>query len=141
MGRLDLWESRLAELLGQSARRPFEWGQFDCCLLACDAIKALTGSDPGESYRGRYCDETSAREILDAEGGVEGIAERIARERGFLPVPPLFAWRGDIALADFRGRRTLGVCEGSRFVFPSVFGGLVRVYFDSPLILKVWRIG
>jgi len=141
MPRKDLWESRLAELMAEAQDASFVWGEHDCALFACKGILALTGEDYGKAYRGRYATKAEAKVILEAEGGVKGIAEKIAKEMNFTVVDPLFAQRGDVALGDFDGQQTLGICVGRTFSFAVEPKGLVQVRLDSPLVMMVWRVG
>jgi hypothetical protein len=138
--RVPAWESRLAALVGAARARPFRYGVFDCCLWACDAIAALTGEDPGRPYRGAYSTAAEAEAVLVRDGGVRGIAETIARARGFAPTPAPLARRGDIVLARIRERDMLGVCLGAKAAFARLPEGLAFLRMRSPLILTCWRI-
>lgn len=40
--------------LSDAARDGFEWGRMDCCTFAFNWVRARTGYDPMERYRGRY---------------------------------------------------------------------------------------
>lgn len=145
--RIEGWEKRLTDFLTEANGRPFEWGTFDCFLFACDAVKVVTGEDPGAEFRGLYHDEMSAGQLIREKGGPKKIksyrdlAERGAEKHGFDPVEQLFARRGDIALAAIDGLQALGVCTGRTFAFLGRPVGLVHFPLDSKEIIKVWRVG
>lgn len=138
--RLELWERRLADLVVAAQQRDFKYGTFDCCLWACDAVVALTGADPGATFRGLYSTEEEASAILEAYDGLDGLVEKIAAERGFLPMLPSLAQRGDVVLARITGRYTLGVCIGVDAAFPRQPSGLTYLLMISPEVKKAWRV-
>ncbi len=109
MRRRDDWPERLAYFLAEARGRPFAWGSWDCCLFVVEAIRAMTGIDLGERYRGTYSDEAGAVEILARDGGVVGIATAMLGA----PLPtPLLAKRGDVVAVETRGGTALGVVAG-----------------------------
>ncbi len=101
------WEERLAVLIDRKSEEPFRWGSNDCALFACDAIKAMTGTDPAEAFRGTYSDRAGSAEALRTHGA--GTLLRTATAWLGSPKHPVFAQRGDIVMKD---RTTLGVCVG-----------------------------
>jgi hypothetical protein len=98
--RIEGWEGRLAEFVTQARSRPFLTGEFDCCLMPCDAVEMMTGVDPAAALRGRFKTERGALRVLKrfAGGGITEVAEKIAAELGAPEVPIRFARRGDIVL-------------------------------------------
>ncbi len=54
MTRHPLWRARLEVFVGASARRPFAWGEHDCCLWALGAIDAVCGTRLADQVRGQY---------------------------------------------------------------------------------------
>lgn len=110
MARLEGWPEILAAEIARARSRRFEWGAHDCASWALAVVAALTGSDPGASYRGTYDSEFGAQRILAAHGGLEALADEL------LPVRRpgvLYAQRGDVVLADLLLGPTLGVCVGA----------------------------
>lgn len=138
--RLELWEHRLADLVAAAQQKSFQYGTFDCCLWVCDAVVALTGTDPGATFRGLYSNEEEAAAIIAVYGGLDKLAEEIAADRGFLPTPPSLAQRGDVVLAKLAGRDTLGVCIGAQAAFPRQPSGLTYLLMLSPEVKKTWRV-
>ncbi len=101
------WEERLAVFLDRKREEPFKWGSHDCALFAADAIKAMTGTDPGEAFRDTYSDRAgSALALRDLGAGT--LLKTVTAWLG-APKHPAFAQRGDIVMKD---RNTLGVCVG-----------------------------
>jgi len=108
MQRLEDWPTRLAEFIEARRERAFSWGDSDCCLFVCDAIEAMTGSDPGGRWRGLYSSEKGARRVLRDNGGVSGIATLVLGAA----VPAALAGRGDVALIDSPNGEALALCLG-----------------------------
>lgn len=54
--------------------RIFQWGTFDCCLFAADAIRIMTGRDPMEGCRG-YDSESTAAHLLRERFGTTDIRQ------------------------------------------------------------------
>lgn len=138
--RLGLWENRLAALIAEAQRKPFRWGSHDCALLAADAVKALIGEDPAAGLRGAYTTEEEAAAILAPFGGLKGLAKAFCEGWEFESVSPLLAQRGDVVLADFHGRVTLGVVIGAQAAFPREPEGLVYIPMTSKLVIQAWRV-
>lgn len=64
----------LAEYLLSASRRPFQWGQCDCCMFAADWVHAMRGFDPADILRGSYTSEAEAALIIMREGGMRAFA-------------------------------------------------------------------
>lgn len=101
------WEERLAVLLDRKSEEPFRWGSNDCALFAADAIRAMTGGDPGEAFRGQYDSRAGSAAALREHG--EGTLLKTVTAWLGQAKHPVFAQRGDIVMRD---RHTLGVCVG-----------------------------
>jgi hypothetical protein len=100
--RYEDWHARLGAHIKAALKRPFSWGEFDCCTFACDGILAMTGIDPMAGLRGRYSTALGAARALKAfaGGGLDETAEQIAGVLGCTEIPVLTAGRGDCVLAD-----------------------------------------
>jgi hypothetical protein len=104
------WLFRLEATIGGARGREFAWGAHDCCLFPCDVVLAMTGVDLAAGFRGRYRSLRTALRTLESAGGVEGIAEAIARKHGLEEVAPGLARRGDVILVDV-GTSPSGCCR------------------------------
>lgn len=104
------WSTRLSTFISENANRQFEWGRWDCCLFAADAVKAITGEDLAADFRGRYKTERGALRALK-KYGKGAIKETLASKLG-TEKTPLQATRGDIALVDRPGGDAAGVVSG-----------------------------
>lgn len=129
--RLPDWQPRLQALIQQRLAQPFSWGAHDCCLFVCDGIEAITGHDPAADLRG-YSTEREALRLLQAHGGVRGLAESRAGES----VPVLAAQVGDVGLLPLDGRDTLALCGGAHWLAPGA-AGLVALPLDTAV--AAWR--
>lgn len=117
--RFEDWPARLGKFLVEHRSKPFAWGANDCCLFACNGIRAIIGLDPAAGkFRGQYRGAAGAVRLLKKEGGVEAIAERVCRELGFMEWPAVAqARRGDLVLRETPDGPALGVCDGHLAVF------------------------
>ena len=133
MKRLRDWQSRLQACVAERWRTPFEWGQFDCVLLAADAVLACTGEDLAAEYRGTYSDAAGAARLIETHGGLEAIAAaRLGAE-----IRPVLAQPGDIGLLSNEGRPCLSVCTGAGWAAPCADGILI---FRNDQAMKAWRL-
>lgn len=107
LSRAPDWEERLAVYLDRVSDEPFAWGSHDCALFAAGAVKAMTGTDPAEDFRGTYSDRAGAAAALKQHGA--GTLLKTATAWLGHSKHPAFAQRGDIVMKD---RTTLGVCVG-----------------------------
>lgn len=139
MQRLDLerlpdWEDRLASYIQTIADTPFEWGWNDCLMFVAGAIDAVTAKDPADEHRGQYRSRTGAIRYLkklgfdSPEACLDALFERI---------PPAFARRGDLVLAN----ECAGVCMGNIALF---LGDETAAGFERLPIERwaaAWKIG
>ena len=71
--RIEGWEGRLADFVVVACSRSFVYGEFDCCLMPCEAVEVITGVDPLVDLRGRYKTELGALRVLRRfAGGLVG---------------------------------------------------------------------
>lgn len=130
--RRENWPASLANYVEERSKMPFAWGKNDCCSFACSWIHILVGFDPSAEFI--YNDAKSALNILKREGGVEEIAIAICEQWGWPECAPVRAQRGDVVLIDTDNGPALGICVGSRCVFP---GNLFRLTGECR---RAWRI-
>lgn len=114
MERRSTWPEDLARHFDAVATRPWAWGSWDCCLAACDAVRAMTGEDLGAPFRGRYSTPIEAaclcREFLG--GDLEAAVAKVLEEHGLEEIPPARAGRGDLVLVRLEGgRHALGIID------------------------------
>lgn len=135
------WQSRFSAVLKEYRQSPFVWGEHDCCLFAADMIRAMTGLDPAESFRGRYTTAIEAFVVIEQSGAdsfVE-LVSQVCEQHGFPDIDPAFAQRGDIGITNGPPfGDNLGVCIGQKFAF---LGESQMLYKDHAAISKSWRVG
>ncbi len=143
MTRLHDWQERLSAELEASRGRAFEYGEHDCCTFAADCILAVTGRDVAADWRGRYETERAGLALA----GVKTLAA--LANRCLPPIDPVFARRGDVAIApagERRGNRRapmLMVVDGVHLRAPgggfaSLIGG---VHWRAAHGVRCWRVG
>jgi hypothetical protein len=108
--RIELWESRLADLLEAARHKPYVIGEHDCFHLACQAIEVMTGVDRWPEFAGYKTSKQALKKM--AQFG----STFIAAGDWFFGSPSIsvkFARRGDICcIVDDVGERHLGICVG-----------------------------
>lgn len=126
------WHNRLIAVIRAAEKRPFLWGEHDCCLFAADCAEAMTGDNFADGWRGKYDSETGAKKALLRGGGsLEKVLAKYLDE-----VPVKMAQRGDIAVVENAGTRCAGV----------IYGGAVWVPGEEGLVclrikpLSAWRV-
>jgi hypothetical protein len=140
MKRVHNWHAALAQWQLATPARTFEWGKFDCALASCDAILAMTGTDPAAEFRGKYATEAEALKILGPEG-LAVFAAGIAKKYGMAEAVPAFAHRGDLVLVDNGNPgNALGIVDLSgRFAWCVLERGMARMPMNH--WLRAWRVG
>ena len=128
--RIEGWEKRLDEYIQSMALREFVWGECDCLIFACDAAVTACGKDPmsyklegdPDTIRNSYKTELgAARLIKKYRDGMAGIMDVHFQRK-----PVAFAQRGDIVLADVKGRETFGVVWSGKAFFKMENKGLMH---------------
>lgn len=106
------WPSRLQAYLDSRRNVRFKYGSHDCCLFSCDCILAMTGTDIGAWFRGRYSTRAGAFAAIyerTGKSGVGAIAEYTAAEYGMESIPVSMAQRGDMVLVGSGRKASLGI--------------------------------
>lgn len=137
------WELKLDALIVSRETEPFSRGGHDCALFACDCIEAITGTDPGKWFRGRYKTKRGAASALKKYGGtLAEVADSIMADCGFVEVPPTKAQRGDMVLIEHDKSQALGIVDmsGANIVFADQ--GLEVGVARTPITnaTKAWRV-
>lgn len=113
--RFSDWEDRLRTYLDRVRDDKFAWGTHDCALFAANCVRAQTGIDPAEAFRGTYDSARGAAEALRQHG--QGTLLKTVTSWLGQPSCPHHAKRGDIMMRD---RMTTGVCVGQYSWFVGV---------------------
>ena len=142
--RSKYWDTReLHQHLLERNDAAHVYGKNDCALFAADGIKAMTGVDIAEDFRG-YAGPTGAqRAIAKVTGGttVEDAAVYCAKKYALPELEhPLEAKRGDLVLLAHEGELLLGLIHlsGSCAVAPGA-AALRRIPLSA--IKRAWRVG
>lgn len=135
--RYEDWPERLAAFIESRFAVPFKWGQNDCALFACDAVKEMTGFDPGHDFRGKYKTAKGSLSALKKYG--DGDLDKTATMIMGNPLQsPRFSQRGDMVLMPSDLGPQLGICLGETAAVVCVDGGVV--FKNMHDALKAWRV-
>jgi len=130
--RIRDWSTALHDTIKAAFERPFSWGDFDCCLFAADCAVAVCGTDPAALYRGQYANEAAAKRLLKQNHG----SLEAAWDACFARVPPAYIQRGDIALYEGAGGRSVAVFWANEY-WSVTETGVGRIACAP---LAVWRV-
>lgn len=123
--RLPDWRERLEAEVRRKADYPFAWGSNDCCLFACDLVRAMTGIDYAEKFRGRYSTPLGAARVLREVAGVATLPElldKLAAEEPWSEIDTASARSGDWTLLDGTHGPTLAIRFGQLVAAPADVG-------------------
>ena len=102
------WQERLAAYLSGCAQRPFAYGEHDCALFSAGAVRAMTGLDLAEGWRGRYSTLRGGLRVLRAQGYADQVALAAAHFPETRSPRP-----GDLAVIETVNGPALGVVQGA----------------------------
>lgn len=131
------WELSFCTWVERAQRRRFEWGQFDCALMAAECIEQITGTHPHPELVGSYYSPIGAARVLQARSGLSGIMDDL-----FSQVEVDYAQKGDIVLVlcrDSNRKQSLAICCGVQLLLMGQERP-VLVNTDEVKKLKAWRI-
>jgi hypothetical protein len=143
--RKQTWQTLLHVFLEARCRQPFAWGSNDCALFAADAVNAITGTDLGADFRGKYATQAEAEALMQTIcGSADALAlgTYLCKQAGFALRPSVnFAQRGDvIVLKNSDGSHSLGIVglNGVHALFVTE-GGLRRIRVRN--CVSAWKVG
>jgi len=128
------WEQALADYLAGHGGAVFAWGKCDCAMFAAGAVEAMTGINPAADVRGKYKSQAGAGRAIK-QAGFADLGEWVSAK--FDEVPPAFAQRGDIVMAE----GSLGICNGALAWFVGEESGEAGLV-SRPMMEweRVWRV-
>lgn len=120
----DRRHKALRAFIDTRRKTPFSWGKHDCCLFACDALKAIHGVDLAAGFRGTYSTAVGAGKVMLRMGArsVEDIADLHVAQGKLVSVPVKQANRGHLLVVRLNGQAHLGISIGEHGVFAGVKG-------------------
>ena len=142
--RIQHWDTRAFNTFLMTAKdTPFRWGVQDCCLIAANAIQAVTGTDIADDFRGKYDSEQTAYALITTVTGaanptVIDAAAHCAAKHGLIEnAYPLMAKRGDLVVIANGDTLISGVVHlNGRHVVSVTDKGLVRLPISK--ITRSW---
>lgn len=121
--------------LSENKNRPFKWGEFDCCTMACDIVTLLGGEDFAKDVRGKYDNAVGAKRVLLNEFG--------SIEEAFSPLEEVdinFIQRGDLVLMEVLGEKLMAIRYGEGYYCLEIEEGM-GLMEDIGIPIKAWRVG
>lgn len=132
------WSIKLFAFIDKVRRKPFKWGEWDCCSFSDAAIKAMTGEHIIPKAL-KWKDKKTAIQTIRKYGGsvVESI-DKAAKAKNLRPIPPSFITTGDLVVFKSNDKHVVGVSDGYYILAPGEDG---LECCDNTLAVRVWRIG
>jgi len=133
----DDWQCELHKFLTRAKKIPFEWGKWDCCIFADEAMQSIYGERviPDDL---KWDDEKTARKAILRYGhGCLGRAVgRAAKAAGMTEVVMCAPQKGDLVLHYVEGALAVGIYDGYAIASPSD-NGVARS--NVKMIAKAYR--
>ena len=131
MSRAKDWEGRLHGFLESCAVESFQWGKWDCGIMAARAVDGLTGTSFANDLVGTYDEETAPVRLDLIADKMLGRHNRIKHK---------MARRGDVHLVRVGNQHTFCVDYGDSAIFCSTRGAKVMGKGVVDKFLVTWRI-
>jgi len=135
--KLDNW----LIILSNEYNKPieFKWGVDDCCLFSANIVKKLTNIDIAETFRNKYSTPKGAFLEIKNHGykNVLDCADGQATKHGFKSIDINLAQKGDMVMAYFDDRQTIGIMLNNEGWF---IGSKGYVYRKRKELHKAWAI-
>lgn len=132
--RKQNWPRIISEEIVKLKNTPFVWGEKDCCLAIGDIIKAYTGEDLVEEFRGKYKTAKGSLAALKRYGQ-GSIRSTVDTKLPSIPVEQ--ACRGDIGLVKTEGGESLAIIF-SQQAWAMTLDGIVDLPMTS--LVCAWRV-
>lgn len=150
--RKENWEIIFEQWLIEAQKRTFEWGVWDCGLMAADCVRALTDYDPAADIRGTYSDGNGGVDALNRaigmikyDGPQYGAFEAFCTERLGERLHPDAAEKGDIVLGLFNSPHgvvnSLMVDCGETYLVMAGNNRCIKLKKDGITAVTAWRVG
>jgi hypothetical protein len=143
--RVACWDTRaFHDFLEERKVSPFAWGVNDCALFAADGIRAITGTDIAEDFRGKYAGERAAFALIRKVTGGSNVADaavHCAQKHGLSELANVkFAQRGDLVVFEnAQGELVAGLVHLSGVHIVAVGNdGLYRMPISAAQ--RAWRV-
>jgi hypothetical protein len=137
MKKLSDWEARFHQFLVANRRKPFAWGEWDCCIFTNAAVREMTGEDliPDELH---WTDQVTAMQAIERYGKTLGMSvQKAALAAGLETIDPTNVTKGDVVVVKEEGGQVAGICDGFAILCPSDEGYTYKPIGNAQ---KVFRI-
>lgn len=141
LSRLPNWTTRLDSFLASRRSVPFKYGTNDCVLFAIDAVLAVTGTDLGRPFRGKYKSARGAASVMRRYAGAAGLqscAAALAAAWDLCAIRPAHAQRADVGYGIDPEFGPTVVVRGADAWFGPGPAGTAR---SHATVLLAWAVG
>lgn len=119
------WRVQLKAYIERVRHQRFCPGKLDCGLFVAGAVEAITGTDYGKDFRGRYTTLNGGTKAIRRAGYIDAIDYV---QSLFSPIHISHAQVGDIAVIETESGPALGVVNGAHiFVMTSAGVGSIEL--------------
>lgn len=124
----------LVSYLRAASARPFVWGEHDCLLWLGEWVAAQRGSNPAQSFCGRYRTRLGAMRIVKRHGGMVELLDRTLLPLGFRRTEECEP--GDIAVVAAPEGEMGAIVTGSFMALR----GVNSIFYRRLPVLAAWKI-
>ena len=133
------WVTKLMDFIQEVKYKPFEWGKWDCCIFADEALYRISGNRviPDE-IKGWETEEEAQKTIKAYGKTLCNSLNKAAKKEGMKEIDLPYLSTGDLVLMKTEeGGEIAGICDGN-WLFAPTDDGLTNKRLD--MALRAWRI-
>ena len=133
------WVTKLMDFIQEVKDKPFEWGKWDCCIFADEALYRISGKRVIPDGIKGWATEEEAQKTIKAYGKTLGNSlNKAAKKAGMKEIDLPYLSTGDLVLMKTEvGGEIAGICVG-HWLFAPTDDGLTNKRLD--MALRAWRI-
>ena len=133
------WVTKLMDFIQEVKNKPFEWGKWDCCIFADEALYRISGKRVIPDEIKGWETEEEAQKTIKAYGKTLGNSlNKAAKKAGMKEIDLPYLSTGDLVLMKTEeGGEIAGICDG-HWLFAPTDDGLTNKRLD--MALRAWRI-
>ena len=133
------WVTTLMDFIQEVYEKPFEWGKWDCCIFADEALYRITKKRVIPKAISGWETEADARRTIKKYGNtLANSLNKAAIASGMKEIELFYMTAGDlVCLRSEDGNELAAICDG-QWLFIPTDDGLVNK--PKSMALRAWRV-